>query len=271
LRKGLLTTFCQQILFVDGAGGVPATRTPERPPCHGALLLYLRDEQRADLGRVVDVRAAARLQIDTIDLDEAHAAGAAGRLHAHAAHQLRVRIELGVGDPAGGDRRGCGDQLGQALVQRLLVEQLVHVEVEPRVLRGDRAAVHRMRHQRTQQVRAGMEAPVRLAARDVDARADGHAGCQCGRIGRLGQQVQDLPRLRALARVDHRQRSPVGQLQHAGVAGLPSALRVEHRAVQLHRATVDRGDDRRAPGEVGIVTEQFNGGGGRHRRVNVLR
>src|ERR1700681_367215 len=53
----------------------------------------------ADLGDVAHVRAAAGLQVDVGNAEQADAAGAARRLHAHGLDQLRSRVELRIGNP----------------------------------------------------------------------------------------------------------------------------------------------------------------------------
>ena len=180
--------------------------------------------------------AAAGLEIDALDLEHAHAALAARGLHAHAAHEAGVGVELVLADPAVPHGVRLGDELREPGIQRILVERLVHVEVEPGVGGGDRAAVDRVRHERAQQVRGGVEAHVRSAARHVDPRLDRgarHEGRAHGLVGPGGGHVQDgAGVLGVLARVGDRQTDAVGGQEHPGIAGLATAERVEHGAVE---------------------------------------
>src|SRR3954471_22991488 len=75
----------------DNAPGLPA------------LAFDLRDRDRADLGGVAYMRAAARLQIDHAlgsgNLDQANPSGAGRRLDRHRAHQFGAGGEFVVADP----------------------------------------------------------------------------------------------------------------------------------------------------------------------------
>src|SRR5438105_2796501 len=68
-------------------------------PVASALASNLDHTDTADLGDVLDVRSAARLQVDARNLQQAHFTGAAWRLDAHRFDELRPRVELFVGDP----------------------------------------------------------------------------------------------------------------------------------------------------------------------------
>ena len=81
--------------------------------------------------------AAAGLQVDAVDVDQAHAAGAARRLHAHAAHQRGIGIEFGIGNPAVPHRMRLCHQSCHSRCERFPVEGLSHVKVEPRIARRD--------------------------------------------------------------------------------------------------------------------------------------
>jgi hypothetical protein len=205
------------------------------------------------------VRAAARLQVDAVDFHHAHTAVPARRLHAHAAHQLRIGVELGLADPAVAHRMAFADQPRQALRQRLLVEGLGHEEVEPRVVGGDRASVDRVRHQRAQQMRHGVKAHVAVPPLPVDL--GGHLGAdrQRRQIGIGGAQMRDLARLRALARVDDAHFDTAVGAQHTGVTCLSTAERVEHRAVELHGVAFDGDHARTALAQRRILAEEFLG------------
>src|SRR5947208_16171053 len=69
-----------------------------------ALVLDLADRDRADLGGVPDMRAAAGLKIGAAsragDVDDPYPPGAGGWLDRHRAHQLGPRGQLGILDPA---------------------------------------------------------------------------------------------------------------------------------------------------------------------------
>src|SRR5471032_1610510 len=123
----------------------------------GAFLLDLRHAQPADLARIGDVSAAAGLQVHAVDLEEAYAPNAARRLHRHGAHELGLRVELLVGDPDGADLMALGNKPRELALEVLAIEVLDHVEVEARVLRGNRTAVGLVRNDRAQQVRRGVE------------------------------------------------------------------------------------------------------------------
>ena len=121
------------------------------------------------------MRAAAGLKVHALDLQHAHPPQATRGLHAHAAHEAGVGVEFVLADPAVAYRVRLGHQAGEAGVQRVLVQRLAHVEVQPGMAGGDGAAIHRMRHQGAQQVRGGVKAHVRATALGVDAGRDAHA------------------------------------------------------------------------------------------------
>src|SRR3954447_9416793 len=103
-----------------------------------ALLLDVGDGDAANLAGAADMGAAAGLEVDALDLDEAHAAGAARRLHRHGLDERRVGVELLVVDPALGDGRGAGDERVELLGKLGLVEPgLRDVEVEPPIAVAD--------------------------------------------------------------------------------------------------------------------------------------
>src|SRR5687767_15487974 len=58
------------------------------PPGARAFLLDLRHAQPPDLARVGHVGAATRLQVDPVDLEQAHAPDAPRRFHRHRAHEV---------------------------------------------------------------------------------------------------------------------------------------------------------------------------------------
>src|SRR6202011_1947835 len=86
-----------------------------------SLILDLGHRDRADLIGAADMRAAAGLQIDTRDFNEAHLPHPARRLDRHRADEFGLGGELGVGDPPGTDRvRLCDPGVAPAR-ERLLV------------------------------------------------------------------------------------------------------------------------------------------------------
>src|SRR5438477_10801658 len=64
-----------------------------------AFASNLEHADAADLGDVLDVRAAARLQVNPRNLQQPHSPRTARRLNAHGLDQLRPGVELLVADP----------------------------------------------------------------------------------------------------------------------------------------------------------------------------
>ena len=146
--------------------------------------------------------------------------------------RLRVGIQFHFADPAVTHRMGFGHQARQSGIQRFLVQRLVGVEVQPGVGRRDRTAVHRERHQRTQQVRGGVKAPVRLTARRIHFGPHPRARREGRQIGVRRRHVHDQPGLvRVLARIGHQQLRAAGGRQRAGVARLADVYKrqADHR------------------------------------------
>src|SRR2546422_681070 len=104
--------------------------------------------------------------------------------------------------------------------------------------------------------------------RGVDARTHALPGLQLREQRLLAgcRQMQDFAHDLAFARVGDRQACAILQQQLAAVAGLAPALRIEHRAVELHAAFIDGGDRGLAVDERRIHAEQFFGHG-----VNLTR
>src|SRR5215211_3871625 len=93
-----------------------------------ALLLDIGDGDAADLAGAADMRAAAGLEVDALDLDEGG-----------------VRVELRVGDPALADGRVASDERVELLGQLGLVEPgFGNVEIEPAVALADGATGDRV-------------------------------------------------------------------------------------------------------------------------------
>ena len=158
-----------------------------------------------------------------------------------------------------------GHQTGDASRERVFVQRLGHVEVQPGIACGDGAAVHGVRHQGAQQVRGGVKAHVRAAALGIDARRKARSRYQASRINARRQQVGNGPGpVLVLAGVGHRHLLPIGQTQHASIAGLSPAQRIEHGAVQHHGTgavgqLIHRQHLRFALQQGGVFTEQFFG------------
>ncbi len=117
--------------------------------------------------------AATGLEVDQVgraNADGADAPAAARWLHRHALDQRRIGVEFFVRDGADADRVRRGHQRGNARIQRLLVQRLGHVEVQPCVLGRDGAAVDQLRHQVTQQMGGGVKTHQLVSPVPVDAR-----------------------------------------------------------------------------------------------------
>ena len=119
------------------------------------------------------MRAAAGLQIEAGDLDQPHAAGAHRRLHRHGLDQAGIGFELGVADPAAGDRGIAGDHLVDLCRDRVLVEAgFRNVEVEPAFAVADRAAGDGIRQHGGQQMQRGVHAHAGVTLVPVDRGGD---------------------------------------------------------------------------------------------------
>src|SRR3954467_9010375 len=87
----------------SGTGFFGMIRSRKRNPHPAvlfALLLDLRHADRAALAGAAHMRAAARLQVQSDDLDQPHLAGADRRLHRHGLHESGISFEFFIGDPA---------------------------------------------------------------------------------------------------------------------------------------------------------------------------
>ena len=124
-----------------------------------------------------DVRAAAGLQVDAGNAQQAHAARAARRLHAHGLDELGPRVELLVGDPDGFGGDAARDQRVGSVLDLLGVEQAhVDVEIEPRLVRRDVAAGDRRDDDAGHHVQRGVQAHQRVAALPVELERQPLAG-----------------------------------------------------------------------------------------------
>ena len=189
------------------------------------------------------MRAAAGLQIDVRNPEQTHASGAARGLHAHRLDQLRTRVELLVGDPDGLGVDGAGDQrIGLLLDARGVEQAHVDVEIEPGLVGRDVAAGDGRHDDAGHDVERGVQPHQRMAGDLEDQRF------ARGRLRRARRaDVPHAGRIVALARVGDGDALAAVADQHAGVAHLAAALRIEDRAVELDAALVG-GDDARLRG-----------------------
>ncbi len=121
------------------------------------------------------MRSATWLEVDHrigADSNRAHLTTATRRLHRHAFDQRRVRIEFLVGDRTHHHRVLRCDQVRDARGQRLLVQRVGHVEVQPGIVRCDRAAIDQLRYQMTKQMRRCVKPHHAVAPGPVNTRRD---------------------------------------------------------------------------------------------------
>src|SRR5437763_1027523 len=108
-----------------------------------AFAADLEHADRADLGDILHVCAAARLQVDTRNSQQPYPPPSARRLYAHRLDQFGPGIELLFGDP---DRLGFGaarDERIRLMLDPFGVEEAhVDVEIEPRLVRRYVASRH---------------------------------------------------------------------------------------------------------------------------------
>src|SRR5437016_14281401 len=101
-----------------------------------AFAADLEHADRADLGNVLHVRAAAGLQVDTRNSQQPYPPSSPGRLYAHGLDQLGPGIELLFGDP---DRLRFGaarDERIRLMLDPFDIEEAhVDVKIEPRLVR----------------------------------------------------------------------------------------------------------------------------------------
>ena len=134
-----------------------------------------------------------------VDLDEAHAARSARRLHRHGLHQPRIGIELLVGDPALGHGCVAGDQRIQLLGDLGLVEAGIrNVEIEPPVAVADGAAGDRVGQDDAQEMKRRVDAHALEPPRPVELERDGLALRQA----RGGLRADEMCDLRTIGAVD---------------------------------------------------------------------
>src|SRR4030095_11514291 len=109
---------------------LPSTRERNLDaPVAPALAANLEHADGPDLGDVAYMRAAAGLQVDPWDPQQANASASARGLHAHRLDELGPGIELLIGDPYRLRLDAARDQRVRLPLDRDGVEQ-AHVDVE---------------------------------------------------------------------------------------------------------------------------------------------
>ena len=155
----------------------------------------------------------------------------------------------------------AGDERVEPLLDLLLRRDLaaVEVEIEPALLGADRAAGDREGEDDGEEVQAGVDAHVPMAALPVERRLD--------RLARLGQRlglagdVDDLALVVAIDGGGDGDRRSVGADEPPGIAGLAAAGGVEDGAVEDDAAAVVDGEHGGLDlGKVGVVAEEEFGG-----------
>ena len=150
--------------------------------------------------------------------------------------------------------RSSGEQLVDLLGDPFLGRHVaLEVEIEPALVGADLAAGDVALDHRRHDMQRGVHAHVPVAALPVEHGVDLGADRRPGRIGR--QHVQHVAAV-GLHRVDDPGLAAV-PAQHAGVAGLAAAGRIEDRAVEPHAALLDRGHGGVGFLEIGVLTEEF--------------
>lgn len=208
------------------------------------------------------MRAAARLQIDILDTQEAHAAEAHRRLHAHRAHELGARGHFVVGDPFGVNVVRAADQRVQLRFDRFALDRLDGGEIEARVVARDAASVHRIRQHRADQMARRMQPHMPMTPRPVDLRLHRVANLHASQrvfLTRRGH-VHGVVRRRAfelrLARIGDRDHRAIRERERAGVARLAAAERIEHRPVEVNALLVDGRHRRVATRQIGVLAKE---------------
>src|SRR5574337_1739557 len=109
-------------------------------PVQSAFLLDLCDGHKADLACPRNVGSATRLQIETLDLDQADPAGPHRGLDRHRLDETRIGLKLLVGNPVEADLCVARDELVQAPLDVGFVEGgFAGIEIEPPLAVADRA------------------------------------------------------------------------------------------------------------------------------------
>ena len=156
----------------------------------------------------------------------------------------------------------AGDQRVEPLLDLLLGRNLaVDVEVEAAFVGADRAAGDREGKDDGEEVQAGVDAHVAVAALPVERRLQPLAGLGEG-LGLAGD-VDDLALVVAVDGGGDRDRRAALADQPAGIAGLPAAGGVEDGAVEDDAAAVvDAEHGGLGLGKVRVVAEEEFGGHG---------
>ncbi len=210
---------------------------------------------------IADVRAAAGLQVDAGNAEQAHPSAAARRLHAHRLDQLGSGVELLVADPDGLRFDAARDERVRFALDACGIEQAhVDVEVEARLRRGDVASGNRRHHHAGHDVQRGMQPHQRIAPWPIDFERQRFPDCRSR--GRGGCDVQNAVASRALAGVDDGNPLAARTHQHTGVALLTAARRVEDRAIEFDAVLVHGDDVCARSAQVRIGSEQQLGGHG---------
>src|SRR5215472_10527260 len=232
--------------------------TAERDLDALVALAFAADLQHAyafDLRDVGDVGAPAGLQIDAGDADQPYASGAARRLHAHGLDELRLQVELGIRDPHGLGGSARDDERVSLAFDALSIELAeIDVEVEPRLVGCDVAAGDRGRDDAGQQVERGVQAHQPVTARPVDLERNRLTGLEHRASG--GTDMQHPVRRLPLAGVDDRDCLALWTQELAAVARLATAQGIEHGAVELDAALIDREHPRGRGAQVRVLAEQ---------------
>ncbi len=202
--------------------------------------------------------AAAGLEVDAGDVEKPHPPEAGRRLDRHGSHQLGVRVELMVGDPARRHRVIGGDQRMELRRDLLLVQHHVaRIEIQARTLVAHLTAGHAGRHRRAEQMEAGVHPHQTVTACPVDFGRHGFAD----RRQRLARHrnVQDLAGRDAFARIGYANHAAARAPKLPGVAWLAAAHRIKHRAVETNSGAIHGGHGRGAELEITVLAEQFLG------------
>jgi len=137
---------------------------------------------------------------------------------------------------------GC-DQFVDRQPDRLLVEgRVADIEIQAAFRRADLAAGYAVRHHRAQQMQTGMHAHMIVAALPVEPGNEPIA--RFGDNGAFLRNMDDVFPTIALERRGNANFAAVAQDQHAAIARLAAAGRVEYRPVENDAAKRVDGDDR---------------------------
>ena len=181
--------------------------------------------------------------------------GSHRRLDRHGLDQARIGLELRVGDPALAHRRVERDQFVEPALDLGLVDHgLARIEIEPPLGVADRSSGHRIGQDDREQMERGMGAHALEAQVPVDA--GDHPRARRGQGGPVRRHMQNGRAVGVVDRVDDRHRRAALEDERPAIAALPSALRVEDRAIERHPPRL-RGHHRRfGLGSISVVAKQ---------------